>query len=138
MDYRKLLILKELIGIFLTRLYQCFKLKIKRYKWYCQFSTGYNSDIICLQEVDSSVYENDLQMSLSILNYSSIYNLKNDLREGLAIFYNQDRFDQLSCDYKVISQGIHLDEFNTVWTQIQNSRVKQTFLNRNTIIQVLE
>lgn len=77
-------------------------------------------------------------MSLSILNYGSIYNLKNDLREGLAIFYNKDRFDQLSCDYKVISQNTDLDEFNTVWMQIQNSRVKQTFLNRNTIIQVLE
>ncbi|XP_003488973.2 2',5'-phosphodiesterase 12 [Bombus impatiens] len=111
MDYRKLLILKELIG--------------------------YNSDIICLQEVDNSVYENDLQMSLSILNYGSIYNLKNDLREGLAIFYNKDRFDQLSCDYKVISQNTDLDEFNTVWMQIQNSRVKQTFLNRNTIIQTI-
>lgn len=77
-------------------------------------------------------------MSLSILNYGSIYNLKNDLQEGLAIFYNKDRFDQLSCDYKVISQNTDLDEFNTVWMQIQNSRVKQTFLNRNTIIQVLE
>lgn len=77
-------------------------------------------------------------MSLSILNYGSIYNLKNDLQEGLAIFYNQDRFDRLSCNYKVISQDTDLDEFNTVFTQIQNSRVKQSFLNRNTIIQVLE
>ncbi|KAF3427276.1 hypothetical protein E2986_10388 [Frieseomelitta varia] len=111
MDYRKLLILKELIG--------------------------YNSDIICLQEVDASVYANDLQLSLTTLNYGSIYNLKNDMREGLAIFYNQDRFDKLSCDYSVISQGTNLDEFNIVWSQIQNDDVKRTFLNRNTIIQTI-
>lgn len=60
------------------------------------------------------------------------------MREGLAIFYNQDRFDKLSCDYSVISQGTNLDEFNIVWSQIQNDDVKRTFLNRNTIIQVLE
>ncbi|KAK9310777.1 hypothetical protein QLX08_000077 [Tetragonisca angustula] len=111
MDYRKLLILKELIG--------------------------YNSDIICLQEVDASVYANDLQLSLTTLNYGSIYNLKNDMREGLAIFYNQDRFDKLSCDYSVISQGTNLDEFNIVWSQIQNDDLKRTFSNRNTIIQTI-
>ncbi|KAK1118077.1 hypothetical protein K0M31_015354 [Melipona bicolor] len=111
MDYRKLLILKELIG--------------------------YNSDIICLQEVDASIYANDLELSLTTLNYGSIYNLKNDMREGLAIFYNQDRFDKLSCDYSVISQGTNLDEFNIVWSQIQNDNVKRTFLNRNTIIQTV-
>ncbi|CAK9807032.1 2',5'-phosphodiesterase 12 [Anthophora plagiata] len=110
MDYRKLLILKELIG--------------------------YNSDIICLQEVDDNVYKYDLVPTLSELNYGSTYNLKNDLCEGLAIFYNQERFDQLTCDYSVISQGINLEEFNSVWSLIQNDNAKQTFLNRNTIVQV--
>ncbi|XP_031365550.1 2',5'-phosphodiesterase 12-like [Apis dorsata] len=109
MDYRKLLILKELIG--------------------------YNSDIICLQEVDATIYKNDLQVSLTALNYNSVYNLKNDLREGLAIFYNQEKFDKLSHNYSVISQGINLNEFNIVWSQIQNDNIKQIFLNRNTIIQ---
>ncbi|XP_026298460.1 2',5'-phosphodiesterase 12 [Apis mellifera] len=112
MDYRKLLILKEIIG--------------------------YNSDIICLQEVDATIYKNDLQISLSALNYNSVYNLKNDLKEGLAIFYNQEKFDKLSHDYSVISQGINnLNEFNTVWSQIQDVSTKQTFLNRNTIIQLI-
>ncbi|XP_043251424.1 2',5'-phosphodiesterase 12-like isoform X2 [Colletes gigas] len=80
MDYRKLLILKELIG--------------------------YNADIICLQEVDKNVYENDL-VALCALNYDGIYNLKD------------------------------FSGFNTIWSQIQNENVKQTFLNRSTIIQTL-
>lgn len=75
-------------------------------------------------------------MSLTALNYNSVYNLKNDLREGLAIFYNQEKFDKLSHNYSVISQGINLNEFNIVWSQIQNDNIKQIFLNRNTIIQV--
>ncbi|XP_031835173.1 2',5'-phosphodiesterase 12 [Nomia melanderi] len=111
MDYRKLLILEEL--------------------------KGYNADIICLQEVDMKIYENDLVSFLSMLNYNSIYNLKNDMREGLAIFYNQDRFDKLNCSCRVISQDTDLNGFNTIWLQIQNENVKQTFLNRNTIVQTL-
>ncbi|KOC61395.1 2',5'-phosphodiesterase 12 [Habropoda laboriosa] len=110
MDYRKLLLLKELMG--------------------------YNTDIICLQEVDGKVYEHDLVPALSELNYDSIFNLKNELQEGLAIFYNQKRFDQLICDYSVISQDTNLNEFNNVLSLIQNDNVKKTFLNRNTIIQV--
>ncbi|XP_076659540.1 2',5'-phosphodiesterase 12 [Halictus rubicundus] len=111
MDYRKLLILKELIG--------------------------YNADIICLQEVDSRVFENDLVRSLSVLNYNGVYNLKNDLREGLAVFYNQDRFDILNSNCSVMSHDTDLKGFNTVWSQIQNENVKQTFVNRNTIIQAV-
>ncbi|XP_076763316.1 2',5'-phosphodiesterase 12 [Xylocopa sonorina] len=111
MDYRKLLILKELIG--------------------------YNSDVICLQEVDGKVYNNDLLMSLNALNYDSVFNFKNEVREGLAIFYNQERFDKLICDCSVLSQDINLDQFSSVWSKIQNDNVKQTFLNRNTIIQVV-
>ncbi|XP_012150679.1 2',5'-phosphodiesterase 12 isoform X3 [Megachile rotundata] len=112
MDYRKLLILKELIG--------------------------YNADIICLQEVDSRVYKNDLLLSLCTLNYGSIFNLKNDMQEGVVTFYNEERFDKLDSDYSIISQGINLDGFNTIWSQIQNEDLKQTFLNRNTIIQNAE
>ncbi|XP_053973801.1 2',5'-phosphodiesterase 12 [Hylaeus volcanicus] len=111
MDYRKLLILKELIG--------------------------YNSDIICLQEVDKKIYENDLLPALCTLNYDSIYNLKNDLREGITIFYNRDRFDKLSSSYSVLSQDTDLIGFNDVWSKIQNERVKQTYSGRSTIIQTL-
>lgn len=78
-------------------------------------------------------------MLLTTLNYNSVYNLKNDLREGLAIFYNEEKFDKLFHNYSVISQDINnLNEFNTVWSQIQNVNTKKTFLNRNTIIQVSE
>lgn len=84
------------------------------------------------------MYTNDLVPPLHTLNYNSIYNLKNDLREGVAIFYNQKRFDQLSCCYSVVGQNTDFVDFNPVWSQIQNENVKQTFQNRSTIIQVMK
>ncbi|XP_078036760.1 2',5'-phosphodiesterase 12 [Augochlora pura] len=110
-NYRKLLILQELIG--------------------------YNADIICLQEVDIKVYEEDLFPSLSVLDYNGECNLKNDSREGLAIFYNQNRFDKLDSNFSVISHNTDLNDFNTTWLKIQNDNVKQLFLDRNTIVQAI-
>ena len=111
MDYRKSLILKELMG--------------------------YHADVICLQEVDKSVYVQDLIPSLRVLNYDGVYNAKNDLREGLAIFYNEERFDKLAYDYSVLAQGTDLEEFNSVWSRIENTNVTQAFLNRSTIVQMV-
>ncbi|XP_033333947.2 2',5'-phosphodiesterase 12 [Megalopta genalis] len=110
-NYRKLLILKELIG--------------------------YNADIICLQEVDLKVYEDDLVPFLSTLNYNGICNLKNESREGLAIFYNWDRFDKLDSNFSIIAHDTDSNDFNTTWLQIQNDNVKQMFVDRNTIIQAI-
>lgn len=66
-DYRKQLILKELIG--------------------------YNADLICLQEVDKKVYQYDLNPVLSNLNYESVFSLKGGLvAEGVACFYHTSKF----------------------------------------------
>lgn len=57
MDYRKHLLLKELIG--------------------------YNADLICLQEVDSSVFDKHLEPALKLkTNLAGLISLKNDMNEG--------------------------------------------------------
>ncbi|KAK2582431.1 hypothetical protein KPH14_004741 [Odynerus spinipes] len=111
MDYRKQLILKEILG--------------------------FNSDIICLQEVDSRIYNNDFMPTLSMLHYSSVFNTKNESPEGLAIFFNEERFEKLSVDFTVIGQNTELPKFALVWSKIQNEKTKQRFLERNTIAQVI-
>lgn len=66
-DYRKQLIYKEL--------------------------AGYNSDIICLQEVDSRLYNQYYREIFGKLGYYSFYNRKgNRIPEGLAIFFNAHKF----------------------------------------------
>lgn len=54
---------------------------------------NYNSDVICLQEVDSKIFDLDLKPILwNVDRFNGIYKKKGDNPEGLAIFYNTKRF----------------------------------------------
>ncbi|XP_047366288.1 2',5'-phosphodiesterase 12 isoform X1 [Vespa velutina] len=110
-DYRKQLILKELLG--------------------------FNSDIICLQEVDNKIYDNDFMPTLSLLQYKSIFNTKNESSEGLAIFFNEERFEELCYDSTVIGNNTELPKFALIWSKIQNEKAKKRFSQKNTTVQVL-
>lgn len=111
-DYRKQLIIKELVG--------------------------YNSDIICLQEVDRKVFETDLFPIFSLLGYNGIHNRKgDDLSEGVAIFYDETRFEKVASDSRVMSQNVDAPGFIDVWKNINNERVKERFLGRNTTVQAI-
>lgn len=99
--------------------------------------TGYNSDIICLQEVDKKIYENDFNPSLSSLNYSSVYNAKGELSEGLAIFYDNQRFEILNSYGCVMSENIDANNiFKKTWDKITNQEARQRFLARKTSVLV--
>ncbi|XP_011313372.1 2',5'-phosphodiesterase 12 isoform X2 [Fopius arisanus] len=112
MDYRKLLIVKELIG--------------------------YNSDILCLQEVDKKVYECDLMPALSSLNYSGTFTTKGDTREGLAVFYDQNRFQMLDKKCIVMGKNIEVNQaFSRIWDKIHNEKARQCFLERNTSLLIV-
>uniref|UniRef100_A0A7G3AIK4 2',5'-phosphodiesterase 12 n=1 Tax=Lutzomyia longipalpis TaxID=7200 RepID=A0A7G3AIK4_LUTLO len=65
-DYRKQLFTKELLG--------------------------YNADIICLQEVDSKIYDLDLERTFRVRHFEGDFKKKGETAEGLAIFYNTIRF----------------------------------------------
>lgn len=99
-------------------------------------SLGFNSDIICLQEVDNKIYDNDLMPTLSLLQYKSMFNTKSESSEGLAIFFNEERFEQLSFDCTVIGHNTEMPKFALIWSKIQNEKVKKRFLQRNTTAQV--
>lgn len=66
-DYRKQLMLKEI--------------------------SGYNADIICLQEVDGKVFDMDLVPFLETSCLSGVHMKKGTTPEGLAIFYDTNRFE---------------------------------------------
>ncbi|XP_015601826.1 2',5'-phosphodiesterase 12 [Cephus cinctus] len=111
MDYRKQLIMKELMG--------------------------YNADIICLQEVDNKVYDVDLYPTLSSLNYNGVYNRKGaGVTEGLSTFYNDERFEKLNFEFTVIGENLHLKDFASVWNTITNEKMKERFSERNTTVQI--
>lgn len=55
--------------------------------------TGYKADLICLQEVDSKVFDLDLKILLETIDIKGVYQKKGTTAEGLATFYNQRRFE---------------------------------------------
>lgn len=105
-------------------------------EYFFSISLGFNSDIICLQEVDNKIYDNDLMPTLSLLQYKSMFNAKNESSEGLAIFFNEERFEALSFDCTVIGHNTTMPKFAFIWSKIQNEKAKERFLNRNTTAQV--
>lgn len=53
---------------------------------------GYHADIVCLQEVDAKIFDNDLQLFLGDDGFEGTYQRKGDTLEGLATFYNLEKF----------------------------------------------
>lgn len=111
-DYRKQLILKELLG--------------------------YNADIICLQEVDSKVFTNDLIPTLSSVGFNGVFHKKGGaVSEGLACIFHESRFRCVS------SHGIHLAEelksnplFADLWNKVkENEALANRILERTTCSQ---
>ncbi|XP_046399751.1 2',5'-phosphodiesterase 12 [Ischnura elegans] len=53
---------------------------------------GYNADLICLQEVDSKVFEFDLTPVLGSIGFDGVFQRKGGVVEGLACFFHKSKF----------------------------------------------
>lgn len=111
-DYRKQLFMKEIIG--------------------------YNSDIICLQEVDENIFELDLVPILGSKCLKGNFRKKGTTTEGLATFYDTRRFEIVE------EAGIHIGSniktlkiFTKLWKKIQNNtKLVDRITERSTTLQV--
>ncbi|XP_023403364.2 2',5'-phosphodiesterase 12 [Loxodonta africana] len=56
--------------------------------------TGYNADLICLQEVDRAVFSDSLVPALEAFGLEGVFRIKQ--HEGLATFYRKSKFSLLS------------------------------------------
>lgn len=63
-----------------------------RKKLFIRELRGYHSDIICLQEVDSKVFKNDLQMMMETDGMHGSLKRKGAMPEGMVTFYNTKKF----------------------------------------------
>ncbi|XP_026738408.1 2',5'-phosphodiesterase 12-like [Trichoplusia ni] len=109
-DYRKQLILKELLG--------------------------YNSDIICLQEVDCRLFNHFLQPILASEGLSSsFYKKGKEVAEGLACFYRKDRFKCAGEEKIVLSEAVQTEScLQPIWEKIKNNTPLITrLLDRSTV-----
>lgn len=112
MDYRRHLLLKELLG--------------------------YNADLICLQEVDSSIFSKHLVPAFSLKSrLAGLMALKENMHEGCAIFYDQDKFRLLEQTDLRISELLKKECFSELHRQIQtNFQLKGRWEVRPNVLQV--
>lgn len=111
-DYRKQLFLKEIVG--------------------------YNGDIVCLQEVDSKIFDSDLVPFLRLFDYVGSFKPKGSTAEGLAIFFNSKKFSLIRNDGLNIGENIPtLDVFNDLWLKIKDIEpLVKRICERSTAVQV--
>uniref|UniRef100_A0A663M7G8 Phosphodiesterase 12 n=1 Tax=Athene cunicularia TaxID=194338 RepID=A0A663M7G8_ATHCN len=57
---------------------------------------GYSADLVCLQEVDKSVFVDSLAPALDAFGLEGLFKIKEKQHEGLATFYRRDKFSLLS------------------------------------------
>uniref|UniRef100_A0A8D7ZVP2 2',5'-phosphodiesterase 12 n=1 Tax=Culex pipiens TaxID=7175 RepID=A0A8D7ZVP2_CULPI len=110
-DYRKQLFIKEILG--------------------------YNADIVCLQEVDGKVYDLDLLPVFRVKNFDGHYKAKGKTAEGLATFFDCNRFEVLDRQGITFGENLEtLEPFQGLWNQIKsNEKLASRIKDRSTAIQ---
>jgi len=111
-SYRKLLLLKEL--------------------------SGYQADIMCLQEVDEKVFEHDLKPILGHNgHYEGVFSRKaGQVSEGLACFWNTEKFRLIETERHVIFDT--LDQFPNIHQAVEaNSKLKESLSKRTTVLKII-
>ncbi|CAH1989855.1 unnamed protein product [Acanthoscelides obtectus] len=113
MEYRKQLILKELLG--------------------------YKADIICLQEVDIVHYHKFFGPKMRENSYYGVFRKKgNRLTEGLACFVRRNRYSLMSSRHLVYSQEVKKKQYSHIWKHLaKNKKVADVFLKQHTSLQVV-
>lgn len=100
---------------------------------------SYNSDIVCLQEVDLKLFNCELQ---SILENSSqeligLMAQKGKTAEGIATFYNRKKFDYIESHTINIGNAMSMLVFRPIYEHIQNNvNLMQRLSARSTTLQV--
>ncbi|XP_020393008.2 2',5'-phosphodiesterase 12 [Rhincodon typus] len=100
--------------------------------------SGYNADIICLQEVDKSVFTNSLNPALNAFGFQGAFRIKEKQHEGLSVFFRASKYRLLSqhdvtLSEALVSDPLHAEILEKIST---NPKVKEKVLQRSTTLQV--
>uniref|UniRef100_A0A3Q1IJS9 2',5'-phosphodiesterase 12 n=1 Tax=Anabas testudineus TaxID=64144 RepID=A0A3Q1IJS9_ANATE len=100
--------------------------------------TGYNADIICLQEVDKGVFVDSLTPALDAFGLDGVFKMKEKQHEGLATFYRRSKFRLLSHHDILLSEALTSDPIHSQLLErvSANSALKDKILRRSTSLQV--
>ncbi|XP_078065718.1 2',5'-phosphodiesterase 12 [Mustelus asterias] len=100
--------------------------------------SGYNADIICLQEVDKSAFTDSLGPALDAFGFRGMFRMKEKQHEGLATFFRASKFGLISQHDVTFSQALASDPLHQELLEkvSANPCVKEKVLQRSTTFQV--
>ncbi|NWT03423.1 PDE12 phosphodiesterase, partial [Mionectes macconnelli] len=99
---------------------------------------GYSADLICLQEVDKSVFVDSLGPALDAFGLEGLFKIKEKQHEGLATFYRRDKFSLLSqhdiaFSEALLSEPLHKELCDQL---AKYPLVQEKVLQRSSVLQV--
>lgn len=111
-DYRKLLFIREILG--------------------------YHADICCLQEVDSKVFDLDLNICLGNDGMAGVFQKKGSTAEGVATFYHCSKFELIQTyGFNLAEEMTKQPYFETLYGKIRgNEKLCERMLSLSTALQV--
>ncbi|XP_029007355.1 2',5'-phosphodiesterase 12 [Betta splendens] len=100
--------------------------------------SGYNADVLCLQEVDKGVFLDSLIPALDAFGLDGVFRIKEKQYEGLATFYRRSKFRLLSRHDIILSEALTSDPIHSQLLErvSTNSALKEKILQRSTALQV--
>ncbi|XP_065701508.1 2',5'-phosphodiesterase 12 [Patagioenas fasciata] len=99
---------------------------------------GYNADLICLQEVDKSVFVDSLAPALDAFGLEGLFRIKEKQHEGLATFYRRAKFSLLSQHDIAFSDALLSDPLHKELCDrlAKYPLVQEKVLQRSSVLQV--
>ncbi|NXP46085.1 PDE12 phosphodiesterase, partial [Heliornis fulica] len=99
---------------------------------------GYSADLICLQEVDKSVFVDSLAPALDAFGLEGLFRIKEKQHEGLATFYRRDKFSLLSQHDITFSEALLSDPLHKELCDklAKYPLVQEKVLQRSSVLQV--
>ncbi|KAG9260202.1 2',5'-phosphodiesterase 12 [Astyanax mexicanus] len=100
--------------------------------------SGYNADIVCLQEVDKGVFSDSLCPALDAFGMDGVFRVKEKQHEGLATFYRRSKFRLLGQHDVMLSEALTTDAVHSALLEkvSTNPTLKEKVVQRSTTLQV--
>jgi len=95
---------------------------------------GYNSDLVCLQEVDKKVFENHLEPILATVNMGGQFAKKGgQVSEGVAIFWRRERLELIEFSSVFLPSLLQSPPYAYLWDKLKdNPALVETLTQRTT------
>ncbi|XP_043107674.1 2',5'-phosphodiesterase 12 [Puntigrus tetrazona] len=100
--------------------------------------SGYNADIVCLQEVDKVAFADSLSPALDAFGLDGVFRIKEKQHEGLATYFRRSKLKMLGRYDIMLSEALATDALHRELLEkvSGNPSLKEKIESRSTMLQV--